>query len=301
MLLARGLWGGVSTDEAPTPIAVSWKKWDQAPANAVADDPAKPDYDDTTWTALDASASSTPMTVKPGTSWFRGVFTLTSEQVDSILQPPRFASLPPPVKQKGAPVPPRTIVYLNGQQLAEPVEDVSNILVPGKNTILLEVQSHLGHDAGALTLGLWHNSPLSHAPWYFHGGLNDLDETAIIGQVTDWNEFLSHQPWQTGDPATVGAPTFWRCTFAYHPAAQTRESMGLITTGLKSGSIWLNGHNLGESPQNYPMYMPECWLKNGDNDLVVFDLYGNKPDQVYLSRYEDFSVLAPKESELKWR
>jgi beta-galactosidase len=299
MQLARGLWGGASADAAPTPIAVSWKKWGKATANAVADDLAKPDYDDTTWTALDATASSTAMTMDRGVSWFRGTFNLTPDQVDSILQLPRFASIPPAVKQKGAPVPARSIVYLNGQPLAEPVEDVSHILVSGKNTILLEVQSHLGEDAGALTLGLWHNSPLSHATWYFHGGLDDLDETAIIGRVTNWSDFLSHRPWLSGDPATAGAPTFWRCTFAYHPAAQTRESMGLITTGLKAGSIWLNGHNLGESPQIYTMYMPECWLKDGDNDLVVFDLYGNKPDQVQLSRYEDSSVLAPKESEAK--
>ena len=72
-----------------------------------------------------------------------------------------------------------------------------------------------------------------------------------------------------------------------------RQSIGLITTGLKAGHVWLNGHNLGESPQTYPLYMPECWLKDGDNDLVVFDLYGSKPDQLKLSRYEAFAVAAP--------
>ena len=294
MRLARGLWGGVTSDEAPAPVAVSWKKWNKPAREAVAGDLAKPDYDDSTWTALDAAASSTPIRMHQGTSWFRGSFTLTPDQVDSILQAPRFAPLPPATKQRGGPVPARTIVYLNGREVDEPAQDVSNILVAGKNTVLLEVQSHLGEDAGALTLGLWHNSPLSHATWYFHGGLNALDETAIIGRVTNWSDFLSRQPWHPGDPAMAGAPAFWRCTFAYHPAAETRESMGLITTGLKAGSVWLNGHNLGESPQFYPMYMPECWLKDGDNDLVVFDLYGNKPDKLQLSRYEDFSVLNMK-------
>ena len=38
------------------------------------------------------------------------------------------------------------------------------------------------------------------------------------------------------------------------------------------------------------MYMPECWIKEGANDLVVFDIYGNKPDQLKLTRYEAFSV-----------
>jgi beta-galactosidase len=296
MRLARGLWGGVTSEVASTPVAVSWKKWDKAPRDAVADDLAKLGYDDTVWTVLNASVSSTQMTMNRGTSWFRGTFTLKPNQVDSMLQLPQFASPPPAGKQKGAPAQARTIAYLNGQPLAEPVEDVSKILVPGQNIVLLEVQSRLGQDVGALALGVWHNSPLSHTTWYFHGGLNDLDETAIIGRVTDWSDFLTHQPWRTGDPATAGAPTFWKCTFGYHPAPLTRESMGLVTTGLKSGSVWLNGHNLGESPQYYPMYMPECWLKDGDNDLVVFDLYGNKPTQLQLSRYEDFSVQVAKPS-----
>ena len=101
---------------------------------------------------------------------------------------------------------------------------------------------------------------------------------------------MAMTPWQTGDPVTPGLPTFWKCTFAYHHPAGITETIGFITTGLKAGHIWLNGHNLGESPQNVPMYMPECWLKDGENDLVVFDLYGSKPDQVQVQRYEVHQV-----------
>ena len=41
------------------------------------------------------------------------------------------------------------------------------------------------------------------------------------------------------------------------------------------------------------MYMPECWIKEGANDLVVLDIYGNKPDQLKLTRYEAFAVSPP--------
>jgi spore coat polysaccharide biosynthesis predicted glycosyltransferase SpsG len=38
----------------------------------------------------------------------------------------------------------------------------------------------------------------------------------------------------------------------------------------------------------------DSWIKDGANDLVVFDLYGNKPDQTKLIRYEAFSVIGDK-------
>ena len=68
--------------------------------------------------------------------------------------------------------------------------------------------------------------------------------------------------------------------------------IGLVTDGLKSGHVWLNGHNLGERPQSLLMYMPECWLNDGANDLVVFDLYGAKPAQAKLQTFESFSAAS---------
>ena len=55
-------------------------------------------------------------------------------------------------------------VYLNGKLLDDKITDVSKILVPGKNTVLLEIQSRLGEDTGMLVLSLWHRSPLTTAP-----------------------------------------------------------------------------------------------------------------------------------------
>ena len=288
MRLARGLWGGVSTDQAPAQLKVMWKKWNEPPRVISEDDLAKPTYDDSTWTAVGPAVTD----LGRGNSLYRGKFTLTADQVDSMIELPKFAP-PKPIRGQKTPTSANTIFYLNGHLLEEKTQDVSTFLHAGENTVFLEIQSRLGGDSGALGLDLWHNCSLTNAPWYFHGGLDDLDETAIIGQVTNWSDFLSHQPWQSASAPSPTEPIFWRCTFTYHQPVGMRETLGLVTDGLKAGSVWLNGHNLGESrsPQNYPLYMPECWLKEGDNDLIIFDLYGNKPDQVHLDRFGVHEVV----------
>ncbi len=281
MRLARGLWGGVSADEAPTQLKVVWKKWNAPYRNMSADDVAKPDYDDSTWDVVDPAITD----IAKGNAWYRGRFTLSADQVNSMIELPQFGL------QKGKKALAITISYLNGHFVEERVQDVSKILHAGENTVLLEIQSRLGGESGELALNLWHNSSLTEANWYFKGGLDDLNETAVIGQVTNWKEFLAHQPWQSS--SAPSGPLFWRCTFDYHQPAGLRETIGLLTDGLKAGNVWLNGHNLGESrsPQNYPLYMPECWLKEGDNDLLVFDLYGSSPNQLHLDRFEVHTVV----------
>jgi beta-galactosidase len=47
----------------------------------------------------------------------------------------------------------------------------------------------------------------------------------------------------------------------------------------------VNGHNLGRYPETIPapgVYIPECWLKPGENanTLVLYDESGSLPDQV---------------------
>ncbi|MGA3171504.1 MAG: beta-galactosidase [Chthoniobacteraceae bacterium] len=196
-------------------------------------------------------------------------------------------------------------VFLNGQPASFDHLDVK----AGDNTLAIlgkiDPRPKLFNFTGAIGTqayrGLWGQvsangapSPLSQATWRFHGGLDDLDETAIIGRVTDWSQFLAHSPWQAGDPGAANLPTFWKSKFTYNHAAGMRETIGLTTDGLRAGHVWLNGHNLGECPENEPLYMPECWLKDGTNDLVIFDLYGSKPNQVRLTRYQAFSVASSR-------
>ena len=207
-----------------------------------------------------------------GTTWLRATFSVDANQINSSLDAPDFSEAP-------------RSAYLNGHHLDSIAEDVSRLLTPGTNTLVLEVLNKKDVSA-PVSLILWHNSPCARTPWYFHGGLTGLDETPIIGRVTNWSDFLVHAPWRNGQPALQNSPTFWKSTFTYHHPAGQQETLGILTTqGLKSGSLWLNGHNLGECPQKAPIYLPECWLNEGNNDLVVFDLHGAKPDQVQIMRY----------------
>ena len=183
------------------------------------------------------------------------------------------------------------VVYLNGRHMPDhQTQNGSKILVAGRNVVVVQTSGNRPADTGLPGLALWRDCPLTHARWYFHGGLDDLDETAIIGRVTNWDEFMAYAPWRSGNPPDAGQPTFWRSNFSYHRAPGTKETIGLVTKGLKTGNVWLNGHNLGECPQKEPVYMPECWLKDGKNDLVVFDRNGEKPDQVRLNRYESVGL-----------
>ena len=81
----------------------------------------------------------------------------------------------------------------------------------------------------------------------------------------------------------AGVPGFYRAWFKTDivPGRVLR----LVTKSLSPGTAWLNGHNLGRYPEKIPcpgMYLPECWLKDGDNTLVIFDETGASPKNVKL-------------------
>ena len=46
-------------------------------------------------------------------------------------------------------------------------------------------------------------------------------------------------------------------------------------SNFKKGVVWVNGHNLGRfwyiGPQQ-KLYCPASWLKQGNNEMTVFDL-----------------------------
>ncbi|MFT4156257.1 beta-galactosidase [Parafilimonas sp.] len=77
------------------------------------------------------------------------------------------------------------------------------------------------------------------------------------------------------------------CFYKAHFTIDANENDGIIrrvsTTGLGHGSVWINGHNIGRYPEKIPapgMYIPECWLKEGDNTLAIYDEDGRAPVQV---------------------
>lgn len=68
-------------------------------------------------------------------------------------------------------------------------------------------------------------------------------------------------------------PCFYRASFTVDEAADTFVD----TRQLGKGQVWINGQPLGRfwkaGPQK-TLYLPAPWLKEGENEMVVFDLNG---------------------------
>lgn len=85
-----------------------------------------------------------------------------------------------------------------------------------------------------------------------------------------------------------GPCTFKRFKVAIAPAAAnqapgTRHQVPdtwLLVRGWKKGHVWVNGHPLGRFWGIGPtqtMFVPGCWLKEGENEFLVWDFGGNVP------------------------
>jgi beta-galactosidase len=83
------------------------------------------------------------------------------------------------------------------------------------------------------------------------------------------NQPTRHSAFMRGCP--TGGPYFSRGTFNLSTIGDTF----LDTRSLGKGVVWINGHNLGRfwnvGPQQ-TLYVPGPWLKQGVNEIVVFDM-----------------------------
>ena len=116
--------------------------------------------------------------------------------------------------------------------------------------------------------------------WRMRGGVDEPDS------IGDWGRMAV-----TGsgsDPAigrAAGAPVYYRAEFPVgrYAARGDHPIWRVHVDGLGHGSVWANGHNLGRYPEKTPapgLYIPECWLRDGVNELVLFDEDGRTPDSV---------------------
>ncbi len=71
----------------------------------------------------------------------------------------------------------------------------------------------------------------------------------------------------------VQGPGFYRATFKLNKVGDTFIDMQHFGKGL----VWVNGHGMGRfweiGPQQ-TLYMPGCWLKKGENEIIIFDIKG---------------------------
>lgn len=91
----------------------------------------------------------------------------------------------------------------------------------------------------------------------------------------NWNMYglpLSQMPAVDALPEgyKTGCPVYYRAKFTLHKVGDTFLDMEKWGKGI----VFVNGHNLGRywkvGPQQ-TLYLPGCWLKEGENEVVVFE------------------------------
>ena len=92
-----------------------------------------------------------------------------------------------------------------------------------------------------------------------------------VYNLPPFHDFVSNRNYRP-DKAD-GMPAYYRATFKLDRPGDT--FLDMRTWG--KGMVWVNGHALGRfweiGPQQ-TLYMPGCWLKKGENEIIVLDLKG---------------------------
>jgi beta-galactosidase len=256
------------TDPSPddADAAPSLGPWKVARAAA----PAAPDFVDTDWMAVNQPPQLGADGDPTAYGWYRSSFDAPADGQGKL----------------NGQLVNNAVVFLNGD-LVDHTHDQDGISLnvkSGTNTLAIFI-SHSGREKifgyinqpldtcfpkgiiGRVTVSLGEKSiPIT--GWKLHGGISAPDDAGL--------------DWESAPSRNLGLPAFFRTEFnAKAPGASGPCPIYRITTtGLTRGSVWLNGHNLGRYPEKIPIdgiYLPECWLKDGANSLVIFDEEGHVP------------------------
>ena len=107
-------------------------------------------------------------------------------------------------------------------------------------------------------------------------------------------EFVSRKDYKPGKALQV--PAYYRATFRLDKTGDT--FLDMQTWG--KGMVWVNGHAMGRfweiGPQQ-TLFMPGCWLKEGENEIIVLDLKGPSEAKVEGVREPILDMLREKAPE----
>jgi alpha-N-acetylglucosaminidase len=183
-------------------------------------------------------------------------------------------------------------VYLNGRKLARhegwnipfkvSLEGLDTMKRPLEITILVENYSNEGGIDQPVKINFL-TQAAEVTGWRMRGGLDNAQSFA--GADAGW----SAVNYKNGPPdEDTMTPCFYRANFdaPAYKAVGDHLIWRIMTKGLGHGSVWVNGHNLGRYPEKTPapgLYIPECWLKTLDNELIIFDEDGKFPAEVTIA------------------
>ncbi|MES2809106.1 MAG: beta-galactosidase [Bacteroidota bacterium] len=128
------------------------------------------------------------------------------------------------------------------------------------------------------------SGPIPVNNWKMRGGpCNDGGDGCVILLST------TVAGWKDMPAKNANTPHFYRNTLNLPAFKQSNPQWRVNTTSLGSGSVWVNGHNLGRYPEKIKingMYIPQSWLKPGKNLIVIFEETGILPNKVTIEAEE---------------
>jgi beta-galactosidase len=175
------------------------------------------------------------------------------------------------------------IVFINGKQVAKQTQRNKPLMVPydgtGTTTITVLAESRGGNNNRGVMAGLSRPVEIVYKDdqfitgWRMKGGPGDMDGA---------------KGWEPLKPAgQFDRPYFFKNTFRFSKSTAQVHPMWRVTfQGLSQGFIFVNGHNIGGYPERVPinsLYIPETWLKEGENSIIIYDQYGNRPDKIEIA------------------
>ncbi|HEY5956606.1 MAG TPA: beta galactosidase jelly roll domain-containing protein, partial [Polyangiaceae bacterium] len=256
------------------PAIGSWQWRDAAPE-------AAPNFDDASWASSPQPKPFGAYNFQNGYGWYRAQFTAAA--AGSV------------TAKIGGGVRASAVAFANGSSVRVNSNSFTFSTVAGTNTVaILAKQEGLdkmynvtGATGTGQYAGIWGSVTIDGSAlaqsWKFRGGLGGMDETAVVGLVKNWTTFLGGT-W-SDTQTTKSWPAFFRGTFKSPLRSDLFLTVGIRTTGMSSGSAWVNGHNIGRFSGNTLLYVPEGWLTT-DNTVVIYDASGSSPSGVKLEYFE---------------
>lgn len=178
-------------------------------------------------------------------------------------------------------------LFVNGKHISSEKGNAKADFIAGINSIAV-FTSHFGRNKNYNYLGTLDNRD-NKGLW----GSATLEIDGNKRQITGWAmrggvepELSAIRKWSQPEN-TGGASAFYQTTFKATPPGKlgAHPILRVNYQGLSRGTMWVNGHNLGRYPEKIKidsLYLPECWLKSGENVLTVFDEMGASPAQITL-------------------
>jgi len=165
-----------------------------------------------------------------------------------------------------------TLIMVNGKTIGKAFRGYG----PDSNKVVINESGPVTLDLLVYNLGRISVVTSDRTQQYAAKGL--LGGAALDGQeLTGWQMYslpYVHGPehFQVAHQDTLPEPTFYHSTFNLEKVGGT--FLDLRHWGF--GVVWVNGHNLGRFWDRGPvrsLFVPQNWLKQGQNDIVVLELH----------------------------